>query len=83
MSLYYQVQELGFIAYFYFRDHPSTSSFHFFSNDKDDIAVTSKGIVWGNIDIELNSIGSIQVINTKSFNVKAGVGICIDWKPFC
>lgn len=68
-------------AYFYFRDHPSTSSFHFFSNDKDDIAVTSKGIIWGNIDIELNSTGSIKVINTKSFNVKAGVGICIDWKP--
>jgi len=65
-------------AYFYFREHTQTEKYHFFSHDKDDFAITSKGLIWSNIGREINSSGTIRV--TKS-NEKNGIGICTDWKP--
>ena len=65
-------------AYFYFRDHPQTENYHFFSHDKDDFSITSKGLIWVNIGREINSTGTIRV--TKSIE-KNGIGICTDWKP--
>ena len=69
-------------AFFYFYNHPETEKYHFFSHDKDNITITSKGFIWGNIGIKLNCTGSINVINTKTdFTDSIGQGICTDWMP--
>jgi len=67
-------------AFFYFYNHPESEKYHFFSHNKDDITITSKGFIWGNIGIKLDCTGSINVINKKKTDF-IGQGICTDWKP--
>ena len=69
-------------AFFYFYNHIENEKYHFFIHEKDNITITSKGFIWGNIDIKLNCTGSINVVNKKTNFIKyIGQGICIDWKP--
>jgi len=65
-------------AYFHFRDHPNSENYHFFSHNKDEIAITSKGFIWANRGVEINRTGTIQVVDTP---LKNDTGICIDYKP--
>jgi len=68
-------------AYFYFRFHPNEHLYHYFSHDKDDITVTSKNIVWSNINKNVKGGGTIQVFLTKEYELPKGVGICTDYIP--
>ena len=68
-------------AFFYFYNHPESHKYNFFSHDKDDFSITSKGFLWGNIGKKIDSTGSIEVVLSDSFEKKNGTGICIDYKP--
>jgi beta-phosphoglucomutase-like phosphatase (HAD superfamily) len=68
-------------AYFYLRNHKDSKKFNYFSHDKDEFAVTSKGFIWSNINTNIIGPGSIKVVQSKNYNLMPGVGICTDWTP--
>jgi len=71
-------------AFFHLRTHPRSTHFNFFSHDKDEFALTSKGAVWAYPGLPIPGPGTIAVVWPKDKVAKGllpGVGVCWDYLP--
>lgn len=68
-------------AYLYLRDHELSDQFNYFSHDKDIFALTSKGLIWTNIGIDIKTTGCIKVVSGNDFERIPGIGVCTDYLP--